>query len=185
MVAASIGARMTWHAATTEIGKEANAARILIDRGVSIFLPRRFIWRRRGGNGDRQPVERCMVPGYVFFQTPESWADILGVRCIRHVLADENGSPLRADEDQMRKFIKRSGSASMLSRAAPRQWHPGDTAMLTATAFSGRTVTLKSVHGRRWRGELEGLFEIGGTTDAIEPINEGNDHGQNTNRARN
>lgn len=164
-----------WHVLQLTTGDEFRCAAALAENGVALFLPLKTIYVRvsRKSNTTRKR-QICMVPGYIFFQTPDDWGHVTRLRVNHHLLVDDMGWPLMANEHEMNRFIASASSASLLS-AKVHKWAPGDTARLAEGPFAGQTVKLSQIKDGRWRGELVGLFGGGGKTSGdvagLEAVN--------------
>jgi len=136
--------RTSWYAVSTRSRHEKVAASLLIDRGVSCFLPLLCVTRQWSDR--RQNIEQPLFPGYLFVQIPmlsELRTRVLSVPGIVKFIG--NGGPQAIPDAQM------DGVRELLSRGAECTSYPmlsvGDRVRVTKGVLKGIEGTLMRIGG--------------------------------------
>jgi transcription antitermination factor NusG len=146
-------ANLAWYVIKARHKREAACAQVLMDKGLTVFLPMVTKTVRNGLRGPRISKQFPMCPPYLFIgfhPGQENWGPVMTCRrLVSELIADAYGTPRAASTLQMVQFIGRASDASVASsKRQQRPFQPGDTAQVIAGAWQGRTIQLTEVKGR-------------------------------------
>jgi transcription antitermination factor NusG len=147
--------RYNFYCARSHRQKEEACAALLIRHGVFVFLPIETKWKRAADKrGPRESYEVVMFPPYLFIgfaQGREDWNAVMSCRLVSELLCDEQGTPLKANAEQMRRFMARAENAVTASqrRLAAAALKAGDTVTFTTGAYAGKTIKISQIKGKQ------------------------------------
>lgn len=149
---------MPWIVATTKANCEAQAEFNLDRQGFESYLPRHLI-----KIPNKNPVRKCLFPGYIFIMVGNVWYSLTGTRGISRVLMGDDG-PQRLPDSVVDGLRQRENQFGLVVLEPAPKYAPGQALRAKAGPLVGIHLIYEGMSARDRVRVLVNMF--GQTTRA-------------------